>query len=157
MSGSSSDRCFDKNDALNDFAESYLLVNELLDAGSSTRNMIGDSGLKDLLVKTFSIMEYAVNSSPGYETKKLLVRGEQFLRRLQEHTSELNVDEIFSQATGLTLQDYQRLIFWIFAFYWNFTSERLVLVNFVNICNLCLSLAYASTTSLSAIRGRPKH
>ena len=125
MSGSSSDRCFDKNDALNDFAESYLLVNELLDAGSSTRNMIGDSGLKDLLVKTFSMMEYAVNSSPGYETKKLLVRGEQFLRRLQEHTSELNVDEIFSQATGLTLQDYQRLIFGIFAFYWNFTSEEI--------------------------------
>ena len=125
VSGSNSERSFDTNDDLNDFAKSYLLINELLDTRSSTRNMMGDSGRKDLLVKTFPMMEYAVNSSPGYETKKLLVRGEQFLRRLQGHTSELNVDEIFSQATELTLQDYQRLIFGIFAFYWSFTSEEI--------------------------------
>ena len=125
VSGSNSENSLDTNDALNDFAISYLLVNELLDTGPSTRNMMVDSGRKDLLVKAFSMMEYAVNSSPAYEIKKLLVRGEQFLRHLQEHTSKLNVDEIFSQATGLTLQDYQRLIFGIFAFYWNFTSKEI--------------------------------
>lgn len=125
VSGSNSERSFDTNDALNDFAKSYLLVNELLDTGASTRRMRGDSGRKDLLVEMFPMMEYAVNSAPGYETKKLLVRGEQFLCRLQKHTSELNVDEIFSQATGLTLQHYQRLIFGIFAFYWNFTSKEI--------------------------------
>ena len=125
VSGSNSERSFDTNDALNDFAKSYLLVNELLDTGSSTRNMRGDSGRKDLLVKTLSTMEYAVNSSPGYKTKKLMVRSEELLRRLQEESSTLNVDEIFLQATGLTLQDYQQLIFGIFAFYWNFTSEEI--------------------------------
>lgn len=127
VAGTDSERSFDRNDALNDFAKSYLLVSELLEAESSARNMTGDREKKDLLVKSFAFMEYSVNSSPAYETKKLMVRGEEFLRRLQAHTSELNVDEIFLQVTGLTLQDYQQLIFGIFAFYWNFTAEEICL------------------------------
>ena len=125
VSGSDSERSFDRNDALNDFAISYLLVNELLEAESPITNMIGDAGLKDLLVKTIPILEYAINSAPAYETMKLLVRGEEFLRRLQKKSSELNVNEIFLQVTGLTLQDYQQLILGIFAFYWNFTPEEI--------------------------------
>ena len=54
-----------------------------------------------------------------------MVRSEELLRRLQKESSTLNVDEIFLQATGLTLQDYQQLIFGIFAFYWGFTSEQI--------------------------------
>jgi hypothetical protein len=123
VSGSDSERSFDENDVLNDFAESYLLVNELLAQGSST--LTGNSGKKQLLVETIPMMEYAVNSSPAYETKKLFVRGEEYLRLLQENASELNVNEIFLQATGLTLEHYQRLIFGMFAFYWNFTSEEI--------------------------------
>ena len=38
VSGSNSERSFDENDALNDFAKSYLLVNELLEAESSNLN-----------------------------------------------------------------------------------------------------------------------
>ena len=125
VSGSDSERSFDRNDALNDFAKSYLLVSELLEAESSARNMTGETEKRDLLVKSFAFMEYSVNSSPAYETKKLMVRSEELLRRLQEHTSELNVNETFLQATGLTLQDYQQLIFGIFAFYWNFTSQEI--------------------------------
>ncbi|MCG9131606.1 hypothetical protein J5I95_07995 [Candidatus Poribacteria bacterium] len=122
---SDSERSFDRNDALNDFSKSYLLVSELLEAESSARNMTGDTEKKDLLVKSFAFMEYSVNSSPAYETKKLMVRSEELLRRLQEHTSELNVNEIFSQVTGLTLHDYQQLVFGVFTFYWSFTSEEI--------------------------------
>lgn len=125
VAGLDSERSFDRNDVLNDFAKSYLLVSELFEAESSTRNMTGDRGKKDLLVKSFAFMEYSVNSSPAYETKKLMVRSQELLRHLQKYTSELNVNEIFLQATGLTLQDYQQLIFGVFAFYWNFTSEEI--------------------------------
>ncbi len=125
VAGSDPERSFDRNDALNDFSKSYLLVSELLEAESSARNMTGDTEKKDLLVKSFAFMEYSVNSSPAYETKKLMVRSEELLRRLQEHTSEFNVNETFLQATGLTLQDYQQLIFGIFAFYWSFTSQEI--------------------------------
>ena len=125
VSDSSSTRSFDSIADRNELAKAFLIANGLLDTGSSTRNMTVDEGKKDLLVKSFAFMEYSVNESAAYETKKLMVRGEEFLRRLQEHTSELNVDEIFSQVTGLTLQDYQRLIFGIFAFYWSFTSDEI--------------------------------
>ena len=125
VSDSNSTRSFDGNDVCSDVAKAFLAVNGLLDPESSARSMTEDEVKKDILVKSFAFMEYSVNESPAYETKKLMVRGDEFLRRLQEHTSELNVNEIFSQATGLTLQDYQRLIFGIFAFYWNFTSEEI--------------------------------
>ena len=125
VAGLDSERAFDRNDALNDFAKSYLLVSELLEAESSAQNMTGAKEKKDLLVKSFAFMEYSVNSSPAYETKKLMVRSQELLRHLQKHTSELNVDEIFLQATGLTLQDYQQLIFGVFAFYWNFTPQEI--------------------------------
>ena len=126
VSGSNSERSFDTNDALNDFAKSYLLVNELFDAGSSNLNMPDpDENKKSLLVKSFAFAEYAVNSSPAYETKKLLVRGAELLRHLQEYTSELNADEIFLQATGLKLQEYQHLILGIFAVYWSFTAQEI--------------------------------
>ena len=125
VSGSNSERSFDTNDALNDFAKCYLLINELLDTGSSTRNMTEDEWKKDLLVKSFAFMEYSVNESLAYETKKLMVRSEELLRRLQKEPSKLNVDGIFLQATGLTLQNYQKLIFGVFAFYWSFTSQEI--------------------------------
>ena len=125
VSGSNSERSFDENDALNDFAKSYLLVNELLEAESSNLNTPDpDERKKRVLVESFPFFEYAVNSSPA-GTKKLMVRSEELLRRLQKESSTLNVDEIFLQATGLTLQDYQQLIFGIFAFYWGFTSEQI--------------------------------
>lgn len=126
VSGSNSERSFDTNDALNDFAKSYLLVNELLDTGSSNLNMPDpDEIKKSILVESFAFAEYALNSSPAYETQKLLVRGEEFLRRLQKHTSEFNADAIFLQATGLKLQEYQHLILGIFAVYWSFTSQEI--------------------------------
>jgi hypothetical protein len=126
VSGSNSERSFDENDALNDFAKSYLLVNELLGAESANLNTPDpDDGKKQVLVESFPFFEYAVNSAMAYETKKLMVRSEELLRRLQKESSTLNVDEIFLHATGLTLQDYQQLIFGIFAFYWSFTSEQI--------------------------------
>ena len=125
VSDSDSARAFDEINDRDDFAKAYLIVNGLLDIGSSTPSMVGDELRKYLLVSSIPVMEYATNDSPEYETKTLMVRSEEFLCRLQKYSPELNVDEIFSQATGLTLQDYQRLIFGIFAFYWNFTSEEI--------------------------------
>ena len=125
VSDSNSTRSFDRSDDRDKLAKTFLIVNGLLDTGFSAQSMTEDERKKDIFVTSFAVMEYSVNSSPAYETKKLLVRGEEFLRSLQGYTSELNADEIFSQATGLKLQEYQHLIFGIFAFYWNFTSEEI--------------------------------
>ena len=123
VSDSHSTRNFGRIDVRNDLAKAYLNVNGLLDKGSSAPSMTADEERKQYLVECIPFYEYAVNSSPEYEIKKLMVRTEEFLNHLQKQPSELNVNEIFYQKTGLTLQDYQRLIFGICAFYWNLTPE----------------------------------
>ena len=78
-----------------------------------------------MLVNSIPFQEYATNEAPQVYTKHLVVRTEELLRLLQEDTSKLDVNDIFSQKTGLTLQDYQNLVFLIVTFYWNFTSENI--------------------------------
>ncbi len=118
-------RTIDQNDAKADLVKAYLNVNGLLDTESSILPMQRDEEIKKLLVEIIPTMEYAINSSPAYETKKLIVRIEERLRRLLLESKQLDVNEIFSQVTGLKLRDYQRLVFGIFAFYWNFTPEEI--------------------------------
>lgn len=126
LSDPDSARTFDRNDARNDLTESYLLVNGLLDAASPNLNRQKDNeGENSLLVATIPSWEYAVNSSPEYKIKRLMVRTEEFWYRLQAELSVLDVHEIFYQATGLTFQHYHRLIYLIFAFYWKFTPEEI--------------------------------
>lgn len=112
-------------EAMNDFAKAYLIVNGLLDAGFSAQSDSETIEASDLLVDSIPFQEYATNSAPEVYTKHLTVRSKEFLRMLQEDKSKLDVNDIFYQNTGLTLQEYQNLIFLIFTYYWNFTAEEI--------------------------------
>ena len=120
-------RTFEGNDARNDLARAYLIVNGLLNSYSSATSLPEDDPWeKNLLAESIpSISEYALNTAPEYETKKLIVRNEEIFRHFQGKSAEFDVNEIFSQATELTLQDYHRLIYGIFAVYWSFTAEEI--------------------------------
>ena len=116
---------FDKVDSQYDLARCYLIVNGMLDDGSSGSDTTSENELsKQIIADSMPTIEYAINTSPEYRTKFLMVRSAEFLRRLVEtETTCLGVDanQTFLQATGLTLQDYQYLVFSIFAYYWNFS------------------------------------
>ncbi len=112
-------------EAMNDLAKAYLIVNGLLDTGSSTRSDSKTIEVRNLLVISIPFQEYAINEAPQIYTKHLTVRSKEFLRLLQEDTSKLDVNDIFYQNTGLTLQEYQNLIFLMFTYYWNYTAEEI--------------------------------
>ena len=118
----------DRVDAQEDLAKCYLIANSMLDGGGSNTTSEGEID-KHMIVDAIPTMEYAINTSPGYRTKFLMVRSEEFLRRLIEtEKSHLGVDaeQVFSQATGLTLQDYQHLVFSIFAVYWSCSPQEII-------------------------------
>ena len=112
-------------EAMNDFAKAYLIVNGLLDTGSSALSDSEAIEVRNMLVNSIPFQEYATNEAPQVYTKHLTVRSKEFLRLLQEDTSKLDANDIFYQNTGLTLQEYQNLIFLIFTYYWNYTAEEI--------------------------------
>ena len=70
--------------------------------------------------------EYAIYSSPWHLIKKSLVRTEEYLACLEQVSSTFNVNEIFRQAAGLTIQDYQNLIFRILSVVLEFSPEEVL-------------------------------
>ncbi|MCE2402166.1 hypothetical protein J4G08_14935 [Candidatus Poribacteria bacterium] len=112
-------------EAMNDFAKVYLIVNGLLDTGSSALTESEVIKESNMLVNSIPFQEYATTEAPQVYTKHLTVRSKEFLRLLQEDTSKLDANDIFYQNTGLTLQEYQNLIFLIFTYYWNYTAEEI--------------------------------
>ena len=111
--------------AMNDLAKAYLIVNGLLDTSSSALSTSEAVEEKNMLVNSIPFQEYAINEAPEVYTKHLVVRTAEFLHLLQKDTSKLDVNDLFFQNIGLTLQEYQDLIFSIFAFYWTLTSEEI--------------------------------
>lgn len=111
--------------AMNDLAHAYSIVNGLLDTGSSANSIPDPLDHRNMLVNSIPFQEYATNEAPEVYTKHLMVRSKIFLHLLQKDTSKLDVNNIFFQNTGLTLQKYQNLIFLIFAFYWSYTAEEI--------------------------------
>ena len=113
----------------NELAKAYLIVNGLFDTGSSTMSASEDEEERNMLVNSIPFQEYTTNEAPQVYTKHLVVRTEELLRLLQEKSSVLDVDNIFFQKTGLTLQDYQNLVFIIVSFYWNLSTEDIAQKN----------------------------
>ena len=109
--------------AMNDLAKAYLIVNGLLDTGSSALSTSEAEEERNMLVTSIPFQEYATNEAPQVYMKHLIVRTEELLRLLQDESSKLDVNDIFFQKTGLTLQDYQHLVFLIVTFYWTLKSE----------------------------------
>ena len=127
LSDVNSTRTLDKVDAMNALAKCYLHANGLFDKVSPNFNspLTTDESRKEFLPRLIPSLEYVMHSSPAPQVKKLLVRSEALLARLQAKSSDFDVNEIFTRAIGLTLQDYQCLILEIFAFYWNFLPREI--------------------------------
>ena len=117
----------DTEEARNDLARCYLIANQLFDQGSSYGSTaLTDDGKKELLVSFIPSREYATNPSPLPHIKRLLVRSEEFLRRFRKMAKEFDVSNTFTQATRLTLQDYQHLIFSILNVTSTFSPEEIL-------------------------------
>ena len=120
----------DRVDARNDLARCYLIANRLFDEDSSSSNTTNDEEIcKEIIAASVPTLDYAINTSPAYRTKFLTVRSAEFLHRLVEaEATHLGVDasQTFLQATGLTLQDYQHLVFSIFAVYWSCSPQEII-------------------------------
>ena len=130
VSDSHSTYTLDRREARNDLAKCYLIANGMLDNGSSSSDTISKEELdKQIIVDTVPTVDYAINTSFGYRTKLLMVRSAEFLRRLiatEEARLGVDANQIFLQATGLTIQDYQHLVFSILAYYWSFSPLEIV-------------------------------
>lgn len=81
---------------------------------------------KELLAEMIANFEYAVNHSPWHYIKKTIVRSEDYLTRLQRISTTFDVNRTFYQATGLTLTDYQNLIFSVFLVTRSFTAAEIL-------------------------------
>ncbi len=124
-------------DTKNDLARCYLIVNKLLEREKEFpdfRSVSTKVQPKELLAALIPDLEYAINPSPWTRIKNMLVRSNEFLTRLQNVCATFDVKETFRKATGLTLQDYQHLIFSILGVSLEFTSEEILegTVLFVN-------------------------
>ena len=120
----------DRVDARNGLARCYLIANGMLDEGSSASDTTSEEEVdKQMIADSISTGEYAINPSPEYRTKFLTVRSAEFLNRLvniQDARLEVDANQTFFEATGLTLKDYQHLVFSIFAVYWNCSPQEII-------------------------------
>ena len=110
-------------DARHELADCYLIANGLLEAEEQRKVALPNKNRKELMAEIIPSMEYAVNPSPLL--KNLLVRSDEFLRRLQEVSSDIDINKIFLEATELELQDYQYLIFSTAVVPLNFSPEEI--------------------------------
>lgn len=116
-----------EEDARNDLATCYLVVNELLATEAPPAGMASEEELRNDLAELIAVFEYSVNSSPWRQIKHTIVRSNAILSLLQEKASTFDVNETFLEATtGLTLQQYQHLIFSVFAVYSRFSPEEIL-------------------------------
>lgn len=118
-------------DAQNDLAKCYLMTNSMLPEGGTSSNTVSEDEFRKRfqpMVDCIPTSEYAINTSLSYRTKLLVVRSAEFLRCLAETEEEhlgIDVNQTFRDATGLTLQDYQNLVFNLFAVYSNCSPQEI--------------------------------
>ena len=111
LSNPHSERYVNKPDSMNELARSYLIANEFIKAeATKIRQDLEVNTKKDLLVGSIPTLEYAIHPNSMNRTVDLMVRSEEFYRLLQEIPSNIDVNKVFSEAIGLTLQEYQYLI-----------------------------------------------
>ena len=116
-------------DTMNDLARCYLIANELLALETQRPDFVPDltdETRKELLAALIPDLEYAIRSSPENHIKYALVRSYEFLTRLQVASSTFDVNRTFSNATELTLQDYQFLILSILSVSLSFSPTEIL-------------------------------
>ena len=115
------------DDAKKKLGNCYLIANEYI--GEKIPNVGTDpteEERKEIMVGLIPSLEYAINPSTAPGLKNKMVRSKEFLERFQEASSNIDVNKIFFQATGLTLRDYQHLIFGILAVYLGVPLEEIL-------------------------------
>ena len=105
----------------------YLIANglshaETTESGSEST----EEQRKEFLAGLMPTWEYAIYSSPWHLIRNSLVRTEQYLEALEQVSQTFDVNEIFCKATGLTIQDYQYLIFKILRVALEFSPEEIL-------------------------------
>ena len=105
----------------------YLVANGLSKAESTeSRSELAEEQRKELLAGLMPSWEYAIYTSPWHLIKKSLVRTEEYLECLEQVSSMFNANEIFRHATGLTIRDYQYLIFSMLSVVLKFSPEEIL-------------------------------
>ena len=118
----------------NELAISYLIVNGLSDEKESgSQNDLETDGeneqaalKRDVLVDFIPLSECRLRPLASRSTSEFLVRTYELLCRLEKTDLNINVNDIFYQATGLTLRNYYHLIALIALKYLNFSLESIV-------------------------------
>ena len=106
-------------DARHALARCYLSANESI--GANIPDAVATEERTEEQRKAFLVgfipgQEYAVRYYSGsVRFRYMMVRSKEFLTRFREIDCPIDVDETVSKATGLTLEDYQNLIFSILA------------------------------------------
>ena len=115
-------------EAMNNLARCYLIANEQTDVQridfGTEQN---DEQKKDSLAEMIADCEYVVAENPWHHIRNKMVRSRFFITHLREISPEL--EETFSRATEptrLTLQEYQHLIFSVFAVYSRFSPQDIL-------------------------------
>ena len=115
------------DDARHKLTRCYLIANKIIGTNLPDFGTDFTEGQrKELLAALIPSAEYAINSSPGSHIKYSLVRSKDFLACIQAAASTFDLNEIFSQATGLTLQDYQYLILRILSVSLSLSTEEIL-------------------------------
>ena len=101
-------------DVNTELGKCYLMANGLSDVDPiEFESELTDEQRKESLVELMPSLEYAIYSSPRHLIKKSLVRSEKLIARLQHADLKFDVDKTFFKASGLTLHEYQHLIYGI--------------------------------------------
>ena len=114
-------------DAKSELARCYLIANKFLVVESpSLETDSEENRRKKALVGLIQTMESGIYSSLNHRTRKSMVRTAEYFSLLREQPFQYNLDEVFSLATGLTLRDYQYLIYGILTVCLSFSPEEIL-------------------------------
>ena len=114
-------------DAKNELARCYLIANKYI--GEKIPDVGTDETAEqreEILAGLIPSFEYVITPSRSPRVKSTMVRSKEFLAYFQKMASRFDVNETFSQATGLTAEDYQHLIFSILVVFSNLSPEEIL-------------------------------
>jgi len=115
------------SDARNALVRCYLIANKFLVTKSlSLETDSEEQREKKALIGLIQNMEYVIYSSANHRIRNSMVRTAEFLHLLQKVPLKFDVNEILSSATGLTLCDYQYLIYGILTVCLSFKSNDIL-------------------------------
>ena len=123
-----------QNDPRNPLARGYLIANGLSDQEKldyqndlEVKEKEDQADLKrDVLVSFIPLMEYKMPPLSSRSNGEFLVRTYELLCRLEKTDSNIDVNDIFYQATGLTLRKYYHLIALVVVKYLNLSPEAIL-------------------------------